>query len=1208
VTVGEVKAILSADLTKFRAGLLQANSLLDQAGASAMKASAMLAGFGAAVAGGMGMAVRESIEIQAALADLNKVLKLSDDALEELAKRLDVLGMATGIADEALAEALANIGKAGLAGAEGMQVLEAATRAAVAGRADIKLAGDALVSIIRAYNLHGSEAAKVTDALYQASIKGRMSLEAVSEAVKGMAPIASQLGVSYVDLAAALATTTTVGYDAENSIMGLSRAMINLTNPGKQLQAALKAAGYETGQALIQAKGFTGAIQFLTEAAGDDEQAMIQMAGGARAYKAVVALAADGGRLFAQKLAEIADSAGAVDTAFGMMEKTFSFQWSRFVRAMKEAGEAVGNVLLPGLTLLARILAALVGTVQLMPGPLRTVVVGAVSLAAAIAALAGSFILFKLHLAETIVLTGRLVISLASAVVAAIAGSATLQAALAGLRAALIATRVAIEFFFISTGPIGWTLALLAAVGAVVAALVLWYKHQANLNRQAEETHRLTQQQAEDLANLLDHLQKLQVARLKEQAAGKPANLAALKDEADTQDKIADLYPKLIDYVDKYGHAHLIAAKSLETLTEVQKKNRQAAIASAAAQVAEAAQRRSDLADQLAAAIKMRERFEALPPSKQAFILSEVPGMRGKSAAQVIEEMQSKEKDLRAQVRAANAEYEERQKVLHQVGMTQERIAREQAAADAKGRAEAHRGLVQRLAAIDQEAAALRRLGVTADDINRWVAVRRLEAYKKSSDEILKLQAQVLEAEGKKHAARLVQIEIESNELLEKAKTAKVPEPERKGLVRRFIAGELKTAAKEAADAAREKTKAALEAEGQLAEVLKQYENDVAGVRAYVHNVRMRQIRAEADEIKRQMVEAQMPAARAEIAAREYVTAKSIELAKEEADARAAIFEKSAPLIVSRWQAAASAMYEAGTMKASEYLASLARQLDLIHQINLAQAAAGRPALLRDEEMRLAQTIFSERKRMLSELESAEKRLADERKRWSQEELEQRRRVHEAELSMISLSFEHQRDLLKARGIEDQAATARIASDELAALQLRRQTEMLTGQERLESLQRERDLVMQMAEAQMAPAGGARGALEAIYTEMVSARQQMALEDKRAFEERRREANEAVTKIETEQTTLRSQIALTATNIADAARRVFEGIRNQLEMLGTVRIVPTVQMAAVGGRAVPTRVNNFYISGQRVGAGVDIDKIADQLAAMLEREHQFARD
>jgi TP901 family phage tail tape measure protein len=1208
MTVGEVRALMVADVSRFRAGLTQADALLADMGAKAAAAGAFLGGLGAAVGAGLGIAVREAATMQTALADLNRVLNLTDQELEQVSKRLDELHIATGIADEALSRTLANIARAGMTGAEGWKVLEASMKAAVAGRADVELLGSAIISIIRAYNLSASEAGNVTDTLYQASIKGRMSLQEVSEALKSMGPIASQLGLTIPEVSAALATTTTVGYDAENSIMGLQRAMINLTNPGKQLQAAMKAAGYETGHALIEARGFAGAIQFLTEAAGDDEQAMIQMAGGARAFKAIAALAADGGALFAQKLQELTDSAGSVDAGFAKMQATLEFQWGTFKAAIKEAAEAVGNVFLPPLTALAAVMRTVVAATLLIPGPLRAVLSWAVALGGGLLALIGGFILLRTHLGGTVVLSVQVVAAFARMALGVVGGSAAVSAALGGLQAALIGTRVAVEAFFISLGPIGWAAALVAAIAGVVGGLILWKRHQAEVNKQTADSIQLTKEQTENLKTMLAELQKLQAARAKGEAAGKPPDVTGLQKERDLNNEIAKQYPQLLDYYDRAGNAHLLMEKAVTALTAAEKKHLAESRRSAAEAMAAAAQRRSDLADELEILGKLREAFEALPAGRQETLALHFGP--GKTPAEYLKDLQEREAALALKIREATAEYEKRRAVLVLLGWTADKVAREQAAAQAKAAAEFARGTQERLAQIDQEATALRRLGVVAAEVDQWVAMRRLVVAQQNADEVLGIYSKVYEAEGKQHQARVAEIKIEADELRKRATEAKMPAPEVGALVARFEAGELRKLGKERADEAKQHADAALAAEGELAEGLKGYAGRIAGVREYYHNVRLRQIRAEAEEIKRTMIEGGKWTAEAEIKLRELVAQRTAELARDEAREKAEVFAKTAEELMSNWEALNSAMRESGRMRTSEYLMQLAMQLDMIRKIHQAQDQMGQPRGMLEKERSLAQTIYSERQRMIGELGNAERRLAEERKRWGQEELEQRRRVHEAELSMVGLQFQYERDVLEATGRGGPEALAGIARDELAALQQYRQTQMLTAQERLESLQRERELALEIGKAPGGAGVGARGMLEDIFVAMKQAREEMALEEKRAFEQRRGEAMGEITGIEREQMTLRQQIALTGGSIADAARRVFSEIRSQLEAIGRISIAPSLQpaFAGAGKAAAGQKVFNFYYQGKRVEAPADVNRLMDEIAARLEREQRFARE
>ncbi len=842
MTVGAIVAQLRLDMTDFREGLARANSLLEQYSGQASRAATVLGGLAAAAAGGATVAVKMASEMESALTSMNKVLKLSEADLEAVTEQLHALARATGIEDEVLSQALANIAKAGVTGADGMRVLETATRAAVAGGAEMATVADSLVSVLRAYNLNASESGTVTDTLYQASLKGRMTFQELMSAIKGVVPIASQLGVGYDQLAAALATMTTVGYDAENSLMGLNMVMVRLTNPSAQLKVALQAAGYESGQALIQAKGFAGAIEFLTQVAGDDEQAMIQMAGGARAYKAVAALAANGGALFSQKLQELSASAGSVNQAFAQTEQTFRMQWSQFMVTSKQVGEEVGNVLLPTLTLLVGVLRAIgtaVKTAAEAAPMLRALAVAAAGVAAALAGATAAFIVYntqvKASIPAMLALTGAMrqtlgALAMAPVQVSAIAPAlGKVQGAATGLWAALKAPAPAA-----------------LGIGAVMVAI---YSLTTALMKATDESNRLN-----------DHLMEL-YQRAEKAGAALPADA-----------------------------------------------------------------------------------FNNLRPSQAQFFFSSLRESFGLEAVDQV-------KMWREQVGMAAGEVEQAER--------RQRVAAEQTAEVRNHLEDRSRTELQnRLNQIEQERQARIKAGVDERLANELAEQERVAARQQANVEMLKLEAQLLEAEGKTHEARVKAIIAEAEEWRKQ--------------------NEQKLGKEKSADAA--------------------------------------------EQLKR---------------------AKLIELARQEAEERAKAFEESAGHIVTSWVNAVESMHSADQLSTSEYLGQLSKVLDLIRQMNAARSAAGQSRLFEQDEMRLAQTIFSERKRMQTDLQAAEKKAADERKQWAKEELEARKQINQYELALIDLTFQHKRDLLRITGQEDEQTSAQIAQEELAALQQRRAEEQL---------------------------------------------------------------------------------------------------------------------------------------------------------------------
>jgi len=388
------------------------------------------------------------------------------------------------------------------------------------------------------------------------------------------------------------------------------------------------------------------------------------------------------------------------------------------------------------------------------------------------------------------------------------------------------------------------------------------------------------------------------------------------------------------------------------------------------------------------------------------------------------------------------------------------------------------------------------------------------------------------------------------------------------------------------------------------AEILK-LEAQLLEAEGKTHEARVKAIQAEAEEW-RQQNEQKLGKERAAEAAERIKRAKLIQLARQEAEERAQAFEEAAKEIVSNWLEAADSMRQADRLSTSEYLSQLTKVLDLIHQIDAARAAAGQTRIFAQDEVRIAQTILAERKRMQTELEAGEKRLADARKEWAREELAERQRLHAYELSLIDLTFQHRRDLARLTGEEDEQTMARIAADELAALQQRRAEEQLSAQERLDSLERERQLILEMAQAGEMPEPAARDALQSTFEAMRQAKEELAAQDRAAFEEQRKQQQEMLRQIEGEQKTLRDQINETGGRIVQVAQNVFDVLENRLKGLANIRLEPAVA-GGPPGAGQGARVFNFYLGQRQLGGTAEIGKIADQLAELLEREVTYAR-
>jgi TP901 family phage tail tape measure protein len=348
--IADLYVELSLRAQGLNAGLKAADAQIKQTAKNwdATFAAAQGIGKGMMVAGGaivaaIAMGTREAASQQQAMEVLNRTLGMTTGKLNEASSAVDTLSIATGKADTEIISAWTDIARMGIKASDTMRVLEASTRAAAATGSDVVTVGQAVAAVLRTWNLSASDATKVTDQMAYSTTQANMSMGQLGEALKDIAPSASILGVSYTDLLAAFMTMAQRGRDVESSVMGLSRALMSLSKPTDDVRAALKNYGYESGQALIASEGLLGVVKFITVAAGGSTEKMIMLTGGTKSFRAMAAIAEEGGTYLRKNLEALAAAGGTVATFLTDLAKTAGFQWDRFKKAVLEASEALGQ-------------------------------------------------------------------------------------------------------------------------------------------------------------------------------------------------------------------------------------------------------------------------------------------------------------------------------------------------------------------------------------------------------------------------------------------------------------------------------------------------------------------------------------------------------------------------------------------------------------------------------------------------------------------------------------------------------------------------------------------------------------------------------------------------------------------------------------------------------------------------------------------------
>ena len=105
----------------------------------------------------------------------------------------------------------------------------------------------------------------------------------------------------------------------------LDRTFVAFLSPSKNMQAALKNMGYESGQALLESKGLQGSLDALKDAVGGNELAFAGLFSSVEAQTAVLAMAGNQAENLTSKTAEMYEATGAANTAFERQTNTLAY-------------------------------------------------------------------------------------------------------------------------------------------------------------------------------------------------------------------------------------------------------------------------------------------------------------------------------------------------------------------------------------------------------------------------------------------------------------------------------------------------------------------------------------------------------------------------------------------------------------------------------------------------------------------------------------------------------------------------------------------------------------------------------------------------------------------------------------------------------------------------------------------------------------------
>ena len=293
-----------------------------------------------------GTAIKLAADFDKAMREVNTLLSISEHEFQVLKNDVLSLSASMGIDAVEAAQALYQAISAGVPRENAITFLKVASKAAIAGVTDTKTAVDGLTTVMNAFKIGAEDAERVADLMFTTVKNGKTTFSELSGYLYNVAPIASAAGVSFDDVAAAIASVTKQGVPTAQATVQIRQAIQGLLKPTDTMTAAFGRMGVTSGEALLQSDGLAGALKKVRAAARDKED-LARMTGSVVGMSAVLSLTGANAQMFAQDLDGMKKSAGATQTAFEKMEVSTSRRAQRLWERLKDLGIVLGSELIP---------------------------------------------------------------------------------------------------------------------------------------------------------------------------------------------------------------------------------------------------------------------------------------------------------------------------------------------------------------------------------------------------------------------------------------------------------------------------------------------------------------------------------------------------------------------------------------------------------------------------------------------------------------------------------------------------------------------------------------------------------------------------------------------------------------------------------------------------------------------------------------------
>ena len=273
---------------------------------------------------------------------------VSQSQVDTWSKDLLKLGPELGKGPKELADAMYFITSSGFKGANALDILTISAKASASGLGETKAVADLITSAMSAYASSGLTAAHTWDILTAAVREGKGEADDYAKTLGDVIPIASQMGVSFDQVAGAVAMVTLTGQSASKAVTGIRQALFEIEKPSVNAISVLEQMGgsFDGLRKQLQEKGLLATLKSvndLTKKYG--EESLSRVFPNIRAYNAILSVL--GNRYNANILLQkgVTDSLGSGQNAYLAIGQTIEQKYNMALSSAQSSMIQFGSAL-----------------------------------------------------------------------------------------------------------------------------------------------------------------------------------------------------------------------------------------------------------------------------------------------------------------------------------------------------------------------------------------------------------------------------------------------------------------------------------------------------------------------------------------------------------------------------------------------------------------------------------------------------------------------------------------------------------------------------------------------------------------------------------------------------------------------------------------------------------------------------------------------